>query len=183
MPFPLFHRHPSPQLLENVARYIDRCLTAPEAPAAPPVEYCAASFAVSSVAEAAPRMAAMPAPELEDLLEQLDAGFSQTLLAIIDSRGLKDSAVYKKAQVDRKLFSKIRTHPDYRPSKGTALAFALALELDLEETESLIGRAGYALTHSSKFDIIVEYFILHGNYDLFELNEVLCKFDQPLIPG
>ncbi len=115
------------------------------------------------------------------LLDNLDASFSETLLKLIDKTGKKDSEIYKKANVDRKLFSKIRTNKDYRPTKKTAIAFALALELDIKETEELISRAGYTLSHSNKFDIIVEYFILHRNYDIYELNEVLFTFDQPII--
>lgn len=121
------------------------------------------------------------AKDLEPFLEDVDAGFSETLLQFIDRTGKKDSDIYKKANIDRKLFSKIRNNAAYKPSKMTAVAFALALELNLEETRNFIARAGYALSHSSKFDIIVEYFILHGNYDVFELNEVLFAFDQPLI--
>ena len=117
----------------------------------------------------------------ESVLENIDAGFSETLLRLINRTGKKDSDIYKKANIDRKLFSKIRNNMDYKPSKITALAFAIALELDLEETRDFIARAGFALSHSSKFDIIVEYFILHKNYDVFELNEVLFAFDQPLI--
>lgn len=119
--------------------------------------------------------------DLGQLLKGLDAGFSETLLQLIDRTGKKDSEIYKKANVDRKLFSKIRNNPDYKPSKGTALAFAFALELNIEETKDLIGRAGFALSHSSKFDVIVEYFLIHKNYDVFELNEVLFAFDQPLV--
>lgn len=116
-----------------------------------------------------------------ELLQDLDAGFSETLLKLIDRTGKKDSEIYKKANVDRKLFSKIRNNADYQPSKRTALAFAFALELDLEETEDFIGRAGYRLSHSNKFDVIVEYFLINKNYNVFELNEVLFAFDQPLI--
>lgn len=116
-----------------------------------------------------------------DLLDELDAGFSETLLQLIDCTGKKDSEIYKKANVDRKLFSKIRNNMDYKPSKTTALAFAFALELDIEETKDFIGRAGFALSHSSKFDVIVEYFLVNRNYNLFELNEVLFAFDQPLL--
>ena len=125
--------------------------------------------------------AAAPRASLEDLLKKTDAGFSETLLKLIDRTGKKDSEIYKKANIDRKLFSKIRGNPTYRPSKATALAFAVALELDLNETRDLIGRAGYSLSHSSKFDIIVEYFILQKNYNVMELNETLFAFDQPLI--
>ena len=115
------------------------------------------------------------------LLKQLDAGFSETLLQLIDRTGKKDSEIYKKANVDRKLFSKIRNNKNYKPSKTTALAFAFALELDVDETKDFIGRAGFALSHSSKFDVIVEYFLVNKNYDVYELNEVLFAFDQPLI--
>lgn len=115
------------------------------------------------------------------LLKDLDAGFSETLLQLIDRTGKKDSEIYKKANVDRKLFSKIRNNIDYKPSKTTALAFAFALELDINETKDFIGRAGFALSHSSKFDVIVEYFLVSRNYNVFELNEVLFAFDQPLI--
>ena len=120
-------------------------------------------------------------PSLSDLLAHLDAGFSETLLNLIDSRGKTDAEVYKKANVDRKLFSKIRNNPDYKPSKTTALAFAIALELNLEETEDFLGRAGFALSHSSKFDVIIEYFIRRGNYNIFEINEALFAFDQVLL--
>lgn len=115
------------------------------------------------------------------LLKDLDAGFSETLLQLIDRTGKKDSEIYKKANVDRRLFSKIRNNMDYKPSKTTALAFAFALELDIDETKDFIGRAGFALSHSSKFDVIVEYFLVNRNYNVFELNEVLFAFDQPLI--
>ena len=107
--------------------------------------------------------------------------FNEILFSYIDQSGYKDSEIYKKANVSRKLFSKIRNNLEYRPSKTTALAFAFALELDLEETKDFISRAGFALSHSSKFDVIIEYFLTTGNYNVFELNEVLFAYDQPLI--
>ena len=123
----------------------------------------------------------MSTDDLKKLLGELDAGFSETLLHLIDQTGKKDSEIYNKANADRKLFSKIRNNMDYRPSKPTAVGFAFALELNLEETKDFIGRAGYALSHSSKFDVIVEYFLVNKKYDVNELNEVLFAFDQPLI--
>ena len=118
---------------------------------------------------------------LDDWLETMDDTFSESLLRLIDRKGKKDPEVYKKANVDRKLFSKIRNNPDYQPSKRTALAFAVALELNLDETRDFIGRAGYALSHSSKLDLIVEYFIVHQEYDIFIINETLFAFGQPLL--
>ena len=119
--------------------------------------------------------------ELERRLREADAGFSETLLKLIDKTGKKDSEIYNRANVSRQHFSKIRNNPHYKPTKPTALAFAIALELDMAGTRDLIGRAGYALTNSSKFDLIIMYFIEQGNYDLFEINEALYEFDQSLL--
>ena len=118
---------------------------------------------------------------IQEFLKQNDAGFKDTLLKYIDRTGKKDSEVYKKANVDRRLFSKIMNVQGYNPSKPTAIAFAIALELNLEETKDLIGRAGYTLSHASTFDRIIEFFILEGNYDIYEINEALFYFDQSLL--
>ncbi|MBR5229721.1 MAG: hypothetical protein IKW01_02600 [Firmicutes bacterium] len=118
---------------------------------------------------------------LEDLVAQTTETFQQALFRMIDERGLKDSEVYKRANMDKELFSKIRSNADYQPKIITAISLALALRLNLDETRDFIGRAGFALTHTSKFDIIIEYFIENKNYDLFEINQVLFAFGEPLI--
>ena len=125
---------------------------------------------------------AKPKPaSLKELLSQADAGFTETLLKLIDKTGKKDSEIYKKANLSKQHFSKIRNNPDYKPTKQTAIALALALELNLEQTKDLIGRAGYALSNSSKFDLIICYFIEQKNYNVVEINMALYEFDQSLL--
>ena len=128
---------------------------------------------------------ASPLPfELDDeesllyALSNTEDTFSESLLKLIDESGLTDAQVYKKANIDRRLFSKIRKNKDYTPSKYTFLSLAIALELDINKTKHLLRKAGFALSHSNKFDIIIEYFISNNTYDIYTINEVLFAFDQ-----
>lgn len=118
---------------------------------------------------------------LEDAVKQLDEGFSEMLLRKIGESGMTDAQCYKRANIDRRLFSKIKNDKHYTPSKSTVIAFGLALELPMEELRELLGKAGYSLTHASEFDIIVEYFVTQSIYNVFTINEALFAFDQNLI--
>ena len=167
------------RLFDDITEYIDDHYAAEHSDSPSVRAARLRSVAYTAAVCAAPTNAA--ADDLSDMLQHLDAGFSQTLLQLIDRSGKKDSEIYKRANVDRKLFSKIRSNPEYRPSKSTAIAFAIALQLDLPQTRDLISRAGYALSASSKFDVIIEYFIGRGEYDVFAINEALFAFDQSLL--
>lgn len=118
---------------------------------------------------------------IEDKLKNKDESFSEMLLRLIDERGMKDSKCYKQANVSRKVFSKIRCDRNYHPKKETAIAFALALELDIEGTQQLLRTAGYSLSHSNTADIIVEYHILNGIFKVSDINEMLYEYDQKLL--
>ena len=118
---------------------------------------------------------------IDDFLKKMDKSFSDYLFDLIDRSGMKDPDVYKKANIDRKLFSKIRSNPDYRPSKRTAVALAIALELNLDETLDLLKKVGYTLSDSDIFDLIIRFFIERGEYDINEINCALYKYNQPLL--
>ncbi|MBR5534467.1 MAG: macro domain-containing protein [Ruminiclostridium sp.] len=180
----------SEKLVHNVASYIDENYIA-----AYELETYGGPFAQSRRArqpsgqvlkECLPApCASAPVPSvsrsLDEILREKEAGFTETLLSLIKKSGKKNSHIYKKANLSKQHFSKIINDPDYRPTKATALALAIALELDLDATRDLIGRAGYALTNSSTFDLIIRYFIEHKQFNVIEINIALYEFDQSLL--
>jgi len=133
--------------------------------------------------EAEPDFSHVPAKKatLDEMLRDMDKGFAETLFDYIDAKGMDDVECYKNANIDRKTFSKIKCNKNYKPSKQTVLSFAIALHLSLEETNHLLGTVGMTLSRSSKFDVIVSYFIENGKYNIFEINETLFAFDQVLL--
>ena len=171
----------SVEMAEPVA--LPECLQEDDASIAASRPFVAANIRMPGAAMpgAPSRAGATLDAEIAQLVATLDAPFSTTLLALIDARGMTDAEVYHRANISRQLFSKIRGNESYRPSKQTVVALAIALELDMSATQDLLARAGFTLSKSSKFDVIVRFFIERGIYDLFQLNEVLFAYDLPLV--
>lgn len=155
----------SKELFNNVTDYLDRNLLLD-----------AEMFVRSKIMKASSDM-----EHLDNRLDEIDEGFSKTLLRLIEESGEKNSTIYHRANVDKRLFSKIKNNVHYHPSKNIAIAFAIALKLNLDETEDLISRAGYALSRSIVFDLIIEYCISKKIYNIFTINEILYDKDQDLL--
>lgn len=177
----------TPDFLDAVKTYIDRNYD----PNAGKVLHQVTSFGVAaalhgmleSVLGRAQDAGRVNIPDVDKMLQNSDETWSTTLMHLIDAKDEKDTTIYRRAHVDRKHFSKIRSDENYKPKKQTAIAFALALRLTLDETQEFLSRAGYCLTRSSKSDIVVEYFIVKKLYDIDYLNATLEHFDQPPLVG
>lgn len=174
------------KLYESVRKYIDKYYIDKHEEDADIklVKSAIESYAVESIQETkATDTISLTLPvnrNIESLMGQMDETFSQRLLHLIDERGMTDSEAYNKAYVDRRHFSKIRKDVNYTPNKKTVLAFAIALELSIDEAKDLLNSAGFALSRSSKTDIIVAYFLQNKIYDMFEINEILDAYGQPI---
>lgn len=170
----------SEKLVHNVACYIDENYVDAYEQTLRPRYQMSRNLEMSDVC-----MASMPCKEsslsLDEYIKNKDAGFTETLLSLIKKKGLKNATVYKRANISKQHFSKLINDPNAKPSKQTAIALSLALELNLDATRDLIGRAGYALTNSSTFDLIIRYFIEHGQFNVIEINIALYEFDQSLL--
>lgn len=195
----LFHRKPpkrknlDAETLLELRRYIEQSLNSSHMP---PVmsshDMPSYGAPMPSAARAAGKMRSKPGAEkrmesacmeesLAESLQMLDESFAEMLFRKIDERGMKDSECYKRAHIDRKLFSKIRCKADYTPSRKTAISLAVALELNLDEMTDLLRKAGIALSPGSKFDLIIRYCVENGIYDTMRINAILFDYEQPLL--
>ncbi|MBQ9210119.1 MAG: macro domain-containing protein [Clostridia bacterium] len=144
-------------------------------------EYLPDALYMSEPKMSVPPLPIMDGKSLDEVLEDAGESFQQRLFELIDESGMDDISVYKKANIDRKVFSRIRCKEDYKPKKKTAVAFAIALQLDLPTMLDLLSRAEIAFSPSNKFDLIITYFVTNGIYDIYEINAALFKYGQPIL--
>lgn len=161
---------------EKGAQFSDREIDSPEE--AP--QFLTQGMAMPQAAPQ-PQTASGKSRKLENLMKNMGETFSRMLLRLIDERGMTDAQVYRKANIDRRHFSKIRKNAHYAPNKKTVMAFVIALELSLDEANDLLRAAGFSFSNSSKSDVIIQFFLENEIYNIFEINEVLFAYDQPLL--